>query len=398
MLNLIQTAFAATDKATEVTTQTTSQLTALIGVIIEKIPLWITAFIVIIISFFLAKIIKSSVENKLTAEGVDEEHQGVVILAGRTANATVLTIGITAGLKIAGIDLTSIIAAGAFGIGFALKDIIMNFLAGVMLLASKHYSIGDIIKVGSIMGKIEEIQTRATIIKNFDGTKVLVPNSTLFKNSVTNYSSNPFRRVSLIVGVAYGTDLKQAMNLCIKAVKESKGILINPKPSVAITEFGESSINLKVNGWVDSSKGIKKPRTSMIINITKEFQENNITIPFPITTIYLNKQQEKNKTTDLNDTEKLDLIIENQPTQSSEQNLTQTKEEQTPSSQQSKNTQIQQTQQQNQNILQNTENTTTTTIESQTKTTSPTEQEQVSELTTATETTKALNNAEDQEE
>ncbi len=292
MLNLIQTAFAQTDKAQQVTSETTSQLANFIGVIISKIPLWITAFIVIVISFFLAKIIKSSVENRLTAEGLDEEHQGIVILAGRTANATVLTIGITAGLKIAGIDLTSIIAAGAFGVGFALKDIIMNFLAGVLLLASKHYSIGDIIKVGDIMGKIVEIQTRATIIKNFDGTQVLVPNSTLFKNAVTNYTSNPFRRVSVEVGVEYGTDLKKAMEACLKAVKESKGILIDPKPSVAVTGFGDSSINLKVNGWVESSKGIKKPKTEMIINIAKEFKSANIGIPFPITTIMFDNEKQ----------------------------------------------------------------------------------------------------------
>lgn len=299
--------------ANEVADQTQDQLTQLVGTILSKIPLWITALIVIILSFIIARIVKSSVENKLVTEGFEEEHKELSIVAGRSANAIVLTIGLTVGLKIAGIDLTTIIAAGAFGIGFALKDLIMNFIAGVMLLTARHFTIGDIIKVNGILGKIEEIQSRATVVKNFDGTKVVIPNAELFVNPVTSYTSNPFRRVEVIVGVEYGTELKLAMDSCMKAVKESRNILAEPKPSVGLFEYGESSINLKVKGWVESKKGVIKTRSSMIQNIKKEFDAVGIGIPFPIRTIVFDEDAQRNKKEKMADEQKVEKLLEEEP-------------------------------------------------------------------------------------
>ena len=97
------------------------------------------------------------------------------MVATRGASAAVLLIGITAGLKIAGLDLTSIIAAAAFGVGFAMKDLIMNFISGIIILLQKQFTIGDWIKIKGTEGTIKEIQSRYTIIKQFDGTKVIVP-------------------------------------------------------------------------------------------------------------------------------------------------------------------------------------------------------------------------------
>lgn len=282
---MFEVAHAQVQAAGEVASETGNQLTQLLQFILTQLPLWFAAMIILIISFVIARMVKNSVENKLTEEGFEEEHKEVTILAGRTANATVIIIGITIALKVAGIDLTAIIAAGAFGVGFALQDIIMNFIAGVMILSSRHYAIGDIIKVDGIIGKIVEIQTRATIVKNFDGTKVVIPNSHLFKNPVTSFTSNPFRRISVITGVEYGTDLKAAMGACLKAAKESRNALIEPKPSVIIVEFSDSSINLKTNVWVESAKGILKTRTDLIFRIKQELDAVGINIPFPIRTI-----------------------------------------------------------------------------------------------------------------
>ena len=246
MFSIIKTIFqvpiakAQLAGTTEVASETQDQLTQLLTAIISKIPLWITAFIVFVLTFVIARIVKSYVENKMATEGFEEEHKELSIVAGRTANALVLTVGITVALKIAGIDLTTIIAAGAFGIGFALKDLIMNFIAGVMILSARHYAIGDIIKIKSTVGKVVDIQTRATIVQNFDGTKVVIPNAELFKNPVTSFTSNPFRRLSMVTGVEYGSDLKAAMKACKKAAKTTKNALLEPKPSVWITKFDKS--------------------------------------------------------------------------------------------------------------------------------------------------------------
>jgi small conductance mechanosensitive channel len=304
-----QLPFAASSVSTanEVAEGTQSQFEKLFTLVINQIPLWITGGIVIFLSIFFARAAQSIVENKMAKSGVGEEHQEVQILAGRIANVGVLTVGITVGLKIAGIDLTQIIAAAAFGIGFALKDLITNFLAGVFVLASRHFTIGDIIKVKGTIGKIEEIQTRATIVKNFDGTKVVVPNAELFKNNVTSFTSNPFRRFEVITGVEYSADLKKALEACMKAVKETKNVLIEPKPSVGITDFADSAILIKTKGWVESKTGVIKPKSECIQNIKKELDAVGITIPFPIRTIYQAETEEKGQ----QEEEKIQAAIEN---------------------------------------------------------------------------------------
>lgn len=310
----IKTAFAqlpfaasTSSAANDVAEGTQSQFEKLFNLVINQIPLWITGGIVIFLSIFFAKAAQSMVENKMSKSGVGEEHQEVQILAGRIANVGVLTVGITVGLKIAGIDLTQIIAAAAFGIGFALKDLITNFLAGVFVLASRHFTIGDIIKVKGTIGKIEEIQTRATIVKNFDGTKVVVPNAELFKNNVTSFTSNPFRRFEIVTGVEYDADLTKALEACMKAVKETKNVLIEPKPAVGIADFSDSAILIKTKGWVESKTGIIKPKSECIQNIKKELDAVGITIPFPIRTIYQAETEEKGQ----QEEERIEAAIEN---------------------------------------------------------------------------------------
>lgn len=289
---LVQTAYAQVSGA-EVANETTTQVQGLIDFFVVKIPSFIAAFVVFVIFFFIAKAIKSIVENKMAERF--EEHKEMQILAGRTASATTLILGATIALNIAGIDLTVIIAAAGFGIGFALKDIIINFLAGVFTLAQKQYTIGDFIKVDGTIGKVKEIQARATVLQALDGTRVIVPNSELFTKQVTSFTSNPFRRIEIVVGVEYSTDLNLAVETCYNALKNTKGILIEPKPAVLVEAFSDSSINLKVRGWVESRGGWLKIKSDLAIQIKKEFDKVMIGIPFPIRTIVYDKDAQAEK-------------------------------------------------------------------------------------------------------
>jgi small-conductance mechanosensitive channel len=284
----IDTALAQSvgDTVNKVGGDTTNEFSKLVGNFLAQIPLWIVAFIVAGLSYFVAILVRRSIENKLSQEGIEEEHREIQIMAGRSSYFIVLTLGITIALSIVGIDLKPIVAAGAFGLGFALQDIIMNLIAGMMILASRHYSIGDVINVSGITGKIEEIQTRATIIKAFDGTKVIVPNAELFKNVVISKTSNPYRKLSFMMGVGYGTNLKDVMELTLSVVKAVPWVLKKPKPSVIFSEWGDSSINFKINVWIDSKGGkFVKTKNQVIMDLTKAYDESGIDIPWPITTL-----------------------------------------------------------------------------------------------------------------
>lgn len=291
----ISTVFAqVTSSASQVANETGDEFGKLVGNFLAQIPLWIAAIVVAILSYGLAIIVRKSIEKKLAQEGIDEEHQEVRIVAGRGSFFAVLTIGITTALSIVGIDLAPIVAAGAFGLGFALQDIIMNSISGMLILASRHYSIGDIIKVGSVVGRIVDIQTRATIIRAFDGTMVIVPNAHLFKNVVISKTSNPYRKLTFIMGVDYSADLKQAMELSLAVVKTIPWVLKKPRPSVIFYEWGDYSINFRINVWIDSKGGkLIKVKNAVMIALSKAYNESGINIPYPIQTIQLDKADEE---------------------------------------------------------------------------------------------------------
>jgi hypothetical protein len=135
-----------------------------------------------------------------------------------------------------------------------------------------------------------EIQTRATIIKAFDGTKVIVPNAQLFKNVVVSKTSNPFRKLSFVMGVGYGSDLKQVMNLTLDIIKSIPHVLASPKPSVIFYEWGDYSINFRINVWIDSKGGrMVKVKNHLIMELTKAYDQVGFNVPYPIQTIQLDK-------------------------------------------------------------------------------------------------------------
>lgn len=291
----IPTAFAqVSNTASQTAQETGNQFTKLIGDFIAGIPFWIAAIVIAVLSYGIATMVRRSIENKLAKEGVAEEHREVQIVAGRSAFFIVLVIGITTALSLVGIDLKPIVAAGAFGLGFALQDIIMNLISGMMILAAHHYTIGDVISVSGVTGRIEEIQTRATIIKAFDGTKVIVPNAELFSNVVVSKTSNPFRKLSFIQGVGYTADLKQVMDLTLAVVKNIPGVLAKPRPKVIFTDWDDTYVLFKINVWIESKGGMMvKVKNRVIMDIYNAYNEAGIDVPYPIQTIHMDKGDEE---------------------------------------------------------------------------------------------------------
>lgn len=249
--------------------------------VIGQIPSWIAAFVVFVLTIFVAKIAKNAVESRISDQ-IDEEHQEVLVLAGRMTFFGIMILGITVALKIAGIDLTTILAAVAFGIGFALRDLISNFIAGVMILVSRQFKIGDFLKIGSTMGKVMEIQTRATILKSFDGTKIIVPNSEIFSNVVISTTTNPFRRIEIPLYISYDTDIKYAIQVAMRVLKKHPRIQKKPGPTVIVKDYGDSSIDLVARFWVGSRDGWIKIKSDMLHKMYDAFNDAGIIIPYEV--------------------------------------------------------------------------------------------------------------------
>jgi small-conductance mechanosensitive channel len=276
----IETVSAAASTAKDTADATSGMFANIWGMI----PLIISAIVVIIAAFILSKFVTGVILFRLSKRDLNRE---VLILIGRMCTYGILFVGILAATEIVGLNLGSLIAFLGVGIGFALKDLLSNFIAGIMILTQKKFKIGDKIKMGDILGKIVEIETRTTQIKSFDGTLLIIPNAQMITAVIENFSANEMRRVSFEVGVHYNTPLQESIQLAIASVKKHQKIMPEPATNVIATEFGDSAITLKVLFWIESSTSWLQVKSEVIQQLKLDFDSAGIEIPFPIRTLTL---------------------------------------------------------------------------------------------------------------
>jgi small-conductance mechanosensitive channel len=179
-------------------------------------------------------------------------------------------------------------AAGFLGIvvGFAAKDTLGNFIAGLIILIDKPFLIGDWVAISDIEGEVIDIHVASTRIRSWDGELVTVPNSMVINEKIINRTLQGKLRVKVQVGVDYSTDIKSAVKIAQNLLIKDKRILDEPEPQVLVKEFGESAINLELRGWMepdkDSTVAIKN---DLHHQLKEEFDKHGITIPFPQVTV-----------------------------------------------------------------------------------------------------------------
>lgn len=175
---------------------------------------------------------------------------------------------------------------GSIAIGFAFKDIIENFLAGILILLREPFKLGDFIECKDIEGFVEVINIRETYIRQVDGQRVVMPNAQLLTEPVTVRTDQPVRRITVTCGVAYGEDVDQSREVIYNAVKELK--TIDPKHDVEIFahQFGESSVDFEVTWWTSSLPlEIRRSKDEVIAAVKRALDEAGIEIPFPYRTL-----------------------------------------------------------------------------------------------------------------
>lgn len=194
-------------------------------------------------------------------------------------------------LQTIGFNLTAFLAGlGILGftVGFALQDVSKNFVAGLLLLLSQPFEIGDAIEVAGYTGIVQTIELRATELRMFDGIQVLIPNADVFASPLTNFTRNKLRRLEVNVGVAYSTDLENVRQVALQAIQSVPGVLQDPAPTVVFTEFGSSAINATLFYWIDQEQtDFVGMRVTGFMTVDRALSEAGIEIPFPIQTVYL---------------------------------------------------------------------------------------------------------------
>ena len=268
-----------------------SPLEAIINQILLFIPKLVVAIIIFLLTLYVARLGCRMVDAALQKRQVDHE---VRLLLARVAQISIIVLGTIWSLATVDFDVTGFVAGlGIIGftIGFALKDIAENFVAGILLLLQQPFDIGDAVEAGGYSGTVSNIEIRTTTIRTWDGLLVLIPNAKVYSNPITNFSKVDHRRISIDVGVAYDTDLQKADDLMLEVVKQLPGIKDEPAPFVVFSEFADSSINATLYFWIDTGEaGYFASLDAVVKGIKDAFDRESIEIPYPVRTMFVKEK------------------------------------------------------------------------------------------------------------
>jgi len=203
----------------------------------------------------------------------------------------ILALGFTVGIGLMGVNLTKVtVLAGALGvgIGFGLQSVVNNFVSGLILLFERPVSAGDSIEVGELLGEVRRIGMRSSTIRTWKGADIIVPNSQLVSEKVTNWTlSDRKRRIDLPVGVNYGSEPKELIRLLVEAAGRHPEVLKDPPPQCLLVGYGDSSINFELRAWTDQFNDWPRIRSDLAVAVYEEVNKAGLTFPFPQRDVHL---------------------------------------------------------------------------------------------------------------
>jgi len=273
------------------------KMQAMLDGFIALLPNLILALIVFFIFFFVARTIKRVVRT-LTRDRRQARNLGMVL--GRLAQGTTILVGLFIALSIVipslkANDLVQLLGISGVAIGFAFRDILQNFLAGILILLTEPFQIDDQIVFKGFEGTVENIQTRATTIRTYDGRRIVIPNSELFTNSVTVNTAFEHRRLQYDVGIGYGDDIDEVRRLILEAMYQTNGVLEMPAPDAIVVQLAGSTVNIRARWWVDPPRraDVLDLQDRVLTNIKNKLTANGIDLPFPTQQILFHDQTEE---------------------------------------------------------------------------------------------------------
>lgn len=205
--------------------------------------------------------------------------------AAAVSSYMVIVIGLVWSARLVGVHWTQVqwlVTALTFGLAFGLQEIFANFVSGIIILFERPVRVGDVVTVDGVTGVVTRTRARATMIRDFDLKELIVPNKEFITGRVLNWTlSDEVTRLTLPVGIAYGSDVEQAIRLLLNIVQQHPLVLSEPAPSVNFEAFGESSLNLMVRAYV-GQLGDRLPVTSELLRgFYRTLNDHQIEIPFP---------------------------------------------------------------------------------------------------------------------
>ncbi|MEM7550239.1 MAG: mechanosensitive ion channel domain-containing protein [Bacteroidota bacterium] len=270
----------------------TSQIENYVGILQELAIKYgtqlIGAVIVLIIGLWIAGALTKAIARTMERRNVDASLRPFLKSLISTL-LKVLVIISAAGMV--GIEMTSFVAilgAAGLAVGLALSGTLQNFAGGVMILIFRPYKVGDFIDAQGYMGVVKEIQIFVTVLKTPDNKTIIIPNGPMSTGSLTNFSTEPQRRVDWTFGIGYGDSTEKAKEVLMELINADERILKDPEPFIAVSELADSSVNLVVRVWAEAGDywGIYFDMNEKVYN---KFNEVGLNIPFPQMDVHVHK-------------------------------------------------------------------------------------------------------------
>ena len=243
---------------------------------------------ILVATWHLSRVAQRATHRGLTRYGVDD--LGTIGTSQRLVHYLVIALGIGVALQTAGVDLSALFAAGAVfavGFGFAMQNVVQNFVSGLILLVERSIRPNDILDVNGEVVRVLDLGIRATRTRTKDGDDLLLPNTHLVQNPVRNLTSGmPYHRVRVDVGVAYDSDVVKVHKRLV-AIATAHAAPDSPPVNVRLAEFGSSSIDFHIFSWVSNPWTEDDTRSAIRFDVERAFADSGIVIAFPQLDVHL---------------------------------------------------------------------------------------------------------------
>jgi small conductance mechanosensitive channel len=247
-------------------------------------PLVIVAIVIIAIGWLVSRLV-GALAGRLFSPRI--ESPLLLAVVARLFAIPVFLLSVYFVLQVAGLTRLAITILGGTGlagivIGFAFRDIAENFLSSLLLSIRNPFSRGDLIEVAGHKGVVQNLNTRSTVLLTLDGNYVQIPNATVYKNTITNFSTNASRRAEFAIGIGYDSSTAKAQSLIKSVLDNHPAVLTEPEPLVLVNDLGAATVNLKVRYWYDSATYAPDKTNSALMRISKTvLLQNGVELPDP---------------------------------------------------------------------------------------------------------------------
>jgi len=247
------------------------------GEILLKFLYVLEAAAILVAAIFLGRWVRKKIQR---IEVEHEQQRTALNLLEKITTGFIFVIGLTLALKTIGLDISLLVSVGLLGLSYGMKDVMKNYVAGILIFFKSPFKIGDIVKIKQFTGKVEKMDLQSISLKTFDNRDVTIYNSDIMIQSVANFSRYPMRRLEIIVRLGYGSDAHRALKIFDKILSNEQSVLKTPKYSIVFKKFAETGTDIQIRFWVQMPANIMAVRSEIALKMQQAFDDAFIYIPY----------------------------------------------------------------------------------------------------------------------